>query len=85
MNKKNFKLLASFGVVFLAGAIGSLVTFWAIPTWYAAVRKPLFCLEDLFHTAFFQLFLVNCLFWPSLANFWLGGDCCDVGGDRGHD
>ncbi|NCN45518.1 MAG: TspO protein [Candidatus Pacebacteria bacterium CG10_big_fil_rev_8_21_14_0_10_36_11] len=37
-----FKLLFSFGITFLAGFLGSVFTFSAIPTWYAALNKPFF-------------------------------------------
>lgn len=35
-------LIISIGVCFLAGAIGSVFTVSAIPTWYAALQKPAF-------------------------------------------
>lgn len=43
MQKKKFGLLFSCLVVpFIAGAVGSLFTFKAIPTWYAGLNKPSF-------------------------------------------
>jgi len=39
---KIFKLLISFLITFSAGAIGSLFTFQAIPTWYATLNKASF-------------------------------------------
>lgn len=36
------QLVGCVGVSFLAGAIGSLATIQAIPTWYAALTKPPF-------------------------------------------
>lgn len=39
---KILKLIASIAVSFLAGAIGSIFTFKAIPTWYATLEKPSF-------------------------------------------
>lgn len=43
MQKKKIGLLFSCLVVpFIAGAVGSLFTFKAIPTWYAGLNKPSF-------------------------------------------
>lgn len=36
------KFIVSIGVSFSAGAIGSIFTFSAIPTWYATLAKPSF-------------------------------------------
>ncbi len=36
------KLIVSIGVSFLAGVVGSIFTFSAIPTWYATLAKPSF-------------------------------------------
>ncbi|MDE2038021.1 MAG: tryptophan-rich sensory protein [Patescibacteria group bacterium] len=40
--KDAFKLIAAVAVSGLAGAVGSLFTAPAIPTWYAALAKPSF-------------------------------------------
>ncbi len=37
-----FKLLASLGICFLAGGIGSFFTSQAIPGWYQNINKPFF-------------------------------------------
>lgn len=37
---KAIKLLVSIGVCLLAGFIGSIFTFQAIPTWYATLNRP---------------------------------------------
>lgn len=37
-----YKLLISFFIAFLGGAIGGLVTADAIPTWYVTLNKPFF-------------------------------------------
>lgn len=43
MRRIRIILLAfSIGICFLAGGIGSLFTFSAIPAWYAALQKPFF-------------------------------------------
>lgn len=39
---KILKLIGSIAICFLAGAIGSIFTFSAIPTWYALINKPAF-------------------------------------------
>lgn len=39
---KLWRLLVSLVLPFLAGGIGSIFTFEAIPTWYAALNKPFF-------------------------------------------
>ena len=40
--KKSLVLLYSVGISFLAGGIGSVFTYSAIPTWYAQLSKPFF-------------------------------------------
>lgn len=40
--KRIFKFIVSILAPFAAGAIGSLATFPNIPTWYAALEKPIF-------------------------------------------
>lgn len=39
---KYSKLLASIGICFTPGIIGSFFTFQSIPTWYATLNKPSF-------------------------------------------
>lgn len=39
---KLWRLLVSLIVPFLAGGLGSIFTFEAIPTWYATLNKPFF-------------------------------------------
>jgi translocator protein len=53
------KLFASLAVVLAAGAIGSLATMRAIPTWYGGLAKPLFNPPDwLFGPAWTALYLM---------------------------
>ncbi len=41
-HKKIFKLFISIAICEIVGVIGSAFTFPSIPTWYAALEKPLF-------------------------------------------
>jgi len=53
------RLIISIAVCQLAGLIGSLVTIPAIPTWYAALQKPVFTPPNwLFAPAWITLYLL---------------------------
>lgn len=70
MSKLNFpKLIFSIFICQLAGIIGSLFTFSAIPTWYATLNKPTFSPPNwLFGTVWTTLYL---LMGISLYRVWI--------------
>jgi len=66
------KLVASLVVCFLAGAIGSIFTMPAIPTWYATLAKPSFAPPNwLFGPAWTTLYILMAI---SLYIVWVEYD-----------